>query len=587
VELTLNLLGALNRTSPKTSPLKPKYVVKVTAAQIAQWLQYERKGAKKSDPFRIKPGSLIKIDPKIQRGTSEVGNYLSQQPSKIREISTILLGKGDSTPRIYLGALVWNVRPPGSFEVEEVRLQDKPSEYRLRMTTDAIYLTDSAHRHFGIAEAYAAWAAAPGEFPEFRADFEFLVEIYNLESRGETELFNELNAKQKKISAAKQKELDVSSPIGALKDAIIAYDQQNRGLLSNNIEVTGNVNKTHTLLTMSAFVASIAEMFGTAEIKAAWKDEELLTDLATYYCEFLYELSDKLVVQLSVDDGPEQLVHPYRNLYQDVIAKAVNDWNEASPDESQKRIDDAVALASDVNQRLRSADIANSNATVKALFRLGGLIGEMREWRTVIESLQMSLVGGAQGKFFQKQNADLFAKSGPTDVPIASINENGSLNVQVQTKTINKLASYLRAKLDLDLDPIVTVRGGDSPSPLLEGAPQHWALVTGTDNFRTIELRVVVPAEIEISSENTSLRVTPTPDWKEAKLKLDPTSIVEDRSYAHPTYSEFKRWTVSFEVRLSAVDKMKPETELKLSFNYPELNGAEEKTERKVRLSRT
>ena len=42
-------------------------------------------------------------------------------------------------------------------------------------------------------------------------------------------LFNELNAKQKKITASKIKQMDTMSPLN-LKESILKYDSENEGL---------------------------------------------------------------------------------------------------------------------------------------------------------------------------------------------------------------------------------------------------------------------------------------------------------------------------------------------------------------------
>jgi hypothetical protein len=259
MRIEADLLGRINESISANAPLQTKYIVRVTIEQLALWLQYERKGNGRNSPFRISDHSTIRIDPEIQRGRDSQG-FLLQNSRKIMEIAnTLLAPNNEMVPRLYLGCLTWNVRPQVKkikdlFEIEKTEIEGKQPKWRLAFDTDAIYLTDSAHRHLGIVESYRQYQLNQGKYPTYSPKYEFLVEIYTLDKQREKELFSELNSKQKKISAAKQKEMDVSSPIGALKDAIQDYDRINRNFFADNIEVSSNQNDKHTLLTMSVFV---------------------------------------------------------------------------------------------------------------------------------------------------------------------------------------------------------------------------------------------------------------------------------------------------------------------------------------------
>lgn len=568
MELIVPLLGKVNANIPANAPLKPKYVVRVTAEQISSWLSYDRKGKQVGAPFKLTSGSLIKIDKEIQRGTDEQG-FLSQQPAKVREIAQTLLGIETVTvPRLYLGALVWNVRPPASLEVMTMSGDNKPPEYRLRIDTDSIYLTDSAHRHLGIAEAFRAYTKEPDKYPKFKKDFEFTVELYNLDKVGEKELFNELNSKQKRISAAKQKELDVSSPIGALKDAILDQDvQSHRRLFANNIEVASNQNDKQTLMTMSVFVASIGEMFEGSAIKNAREDAELRNELAEYYCQFSYKLSDTLVVRADADgDGKEEEVHPYSNLWLTHI-KPVEDDGE-NPDTLEQRLEDARRTATERNKALRKLDIANHNAVVKAMYRLGGLIRNMK-WERVIDHLQNGLNASMHGHFFQKANQDWFNKVDNTDIPIASLNTDGSINVQVQSKNIDKIYEYLRTKLELNR-PVIALRKDGASWNTLQ------ALQVSRAGETSVSLRFQIVSPVEPSDQQTTLAVKPSIDWKQGTFtgakKLQPANIAADAAYVDKAYDDLQLWNVSFDLKLPACPQQEQFT-MALSLEYPQLGG--------------
>ncbi|MCY1006465.1 hypothetical protein OV079_13025 [Nannocystis pusilla] len=110
MKIVLPLLGIVNANLAKNAPLRMKHVVKISAETLSQYLQYERRGKRKSDPFRILPSSLIKIDDEIQRGLDAEGFHL-QQPAKIADIAYCLLGDARaSMQRAYLSSLIWNVQ---------------------------------------------------------------------------------------------------------------------------------------------------------------------------------------------------------------------------------------------------------------------------------------------------------------------------------------------------------------------------------------------------------------------------------------------------------------------------------------------
>ncbi|HZH78337.1 MAG TPA: hypothetical protein VEY88_20075 [Archangium sp.] len=587
MEVTLPLLGTINKNVAKDAPLRPKYVVRITAERLAQLLIYERKGKKKNDPYKILPISLIKIDKDIQRGFDQQGFHL-QQPNKIHDIANTILGDpAASVPRAYLGSLIWNVRDTEQFHLAKREIEGRPTEWELTFNTDAIYLTDSAHRHFGIVEAYRQFMADPSKHPKFRKDFEFSVEIYNLDKAGEKELFSELNAKQKKITAAKQKEMDVSSPIGALKDAILEYDQQNRRIFENSIEVSSNKNDKHTLMTMSVFVASIDEMFSAKDIREAREDEDIRAELAEYYCQFTYQLHDRLVVRCDVTgNGQEEDVRPFSNLWLEIIKPAEDSYDETTPQAYEERLDKARQDATKRNQRLRATDISNHNGTVKALYKLGGIIRNMPDWRHVINRLQTDLVIPLEGKFFQKSNQDLFSKDSDADIPIASLNEDGTINLQVQTKNIVKLHRYLRQRLGLEIDPIITFRQGADQSTVLhpKEARAHWVLSKTQPNLRSVEVRFVGPRGESSTDELPLLAIRPSAgvEWRDATLtgakRLKPIAIRQDASFADPHYEGLVRWAAFFEVKLPAAQSLGSNPfSFELEVSYPELNGSERK----------
>ncbi|ALO34577.1 hypothetical protein CMT41_07500 [Colwellia sp. MT41] len=261
-KIKLRLLDDLNKSNRGTQKsLVPKYIVKITASELNNYFKYDSSG--KKHPYKVANDSLIVLDENVQRGITDLGR-IRQEENKVKDIKNSLLGLNTLAPKAFMGNLVWNIREQGGeiFEISTSLRENKAAIQEIQINTKKIYLPDSAHRHLGICEAYREYLKSDETFDKFDEDFEFAIDVYNLSLQDEKLLFNELNSKQKKITAAKAKELDTTSPIGNLKDNILAYDQANERLFFQNIEVNSNTNDRHTLMTMSVFTASIKAMFG-------------------------------------------------------------------------------------------------------------------------------------------------------------------------------------------------------------------------------------------------------------------------------------------------------------------------------------
>jgi hypothetical protein len=587
MRIEVELLGTVNETqfSDSQSALQRKYVVKVNAEQLYLWLQYERKSKGVSSAFRISPHSTITIDEEIQRGRDSQG-YLLQNPKKIMEIAnTLLEPRKETIPRLYLGSLTWNVRPgtlsggTEGFAITKIEQFGRPPQYRLSFDADKIYLTDSAHRHLAIVEAYKQYSLAPEKYPSFSTKLEFSVELYTLDKQKEKELFSELNSKQKKISSAKQKEMDVSSPIGTLKDAIQDFDRQKKRFFDKNIEVSSNQNDKHTLITMSVFVASIGEMFSNQQIKDSRDDDDLKAELSEFYCEFFYELSRTLVVKADLGSG-EKDYHPYRNLYEEYISTAENSFDANAPQMSEEKLQVARDLATQENQRLRRIDVANHNSFVKAFSRLGRFIRLMDNWRDVIVRLQNQHVIPSGGHFFQKNNAEWFEINQKFGIPIASLNEDGTINIQVQTKTINAIYDYLIRKLNLVRNPEMSVR--DSNDDFVSA---YGVTLVESDSFCVVKGQFFLPASIrDIPDGMVRLDVIFGDDFSIATRKgknggLAPAHCEEDVGYVDPEYSDIHRWSAVFEIPLpsrSSLAASSAKGSLRFVFpRFDDLSGTE------------
>jgi hypothetical protein len=585
MEIEVELLGMVNdfeKTNPPLA-LQRKYILKVTAEQLSQLLRYTRKSKSGSAAFKIEATSVIQVDKKIQRGLDAEG-YLLQNPKKIMEITNTLLDpRKETIPRLYLSSLTWNVRPKfkkdrnEDFRISKIEKEGKPPQYRLNFETESIYLTDSAHRHLGIVEAYLQYRLNPDKYPSFSPKMEFSVELYTLPEQQERELFAELNSKQKKISAAKQKEMDVSSPIGALKDAIQDYDRQNRKLFDKNIEVTSNQNDKHTLLTMSVFHNSIGEMFSNQQIKDSRDDSDLQQMLSEYYCEFFYELSNTLVVQIESQDGSTDQYHPYRNLYIEYIKPVEDNYDPHAPASSEEKLQTAREKATSDNQSLRKIDAANHNSFVKAFARLGGKIRLMDNWRDVIVKLQTQLNFRKDLAMFQKSNKDLFETQPKYGIPIASLNEDGTINIQVQSKTINAIYDYLIEQLDLQRNPELLVKHqSEDHIPMSNGMRLE---IPELECYSAIIAYFYLPSSItQLDEGSVRLDIDCGRDFPAATKKnktggLAPSFCSIDEGYTDRAYPDINRWEAKFELHWPSNNKMTSSSSTStLRLIYPAFN---------------
>lgn len=558
-KITLELLGQVNnKTKQANKSLIPKYVVKITASDLNNLFKYESAG--KKHPYKIQPDSTIVLDEIIQRGVNDSGK-IRQEETKVKDIRDSLLGVNKLSPRAFIGNLVWNIRRDGTEKLAELVTQyddGRPPEKKLEIETKKIYLPDSAHRHLGICEAYKE--SLKSEFEQFDSEFEFVVDVYNLDKNLEKLLFNELNSKQKKITAAKAKELDSTSPIGNLKDSILAFDQANERLFSQNIEVNSNTNDRHTLMTMSVFTASIKAMFGLSTIKECLEDDDLKEELAEYYCNFFYKLREEIEVQCKIRNKI-QTIKPFESLYLKYIYPVEN--KDLEEEEQEQELMDARDEAKQINQRVREQDKTNSNPMIRSLCKIGGHIRQMPNWHEVIERLQTSLMFPANGKYFQADNEELLLTNPETGHSIATLKDDGNLNIQVQTHTLNTIEEHLIEKLSLNEEiqiAIVDTNDNRKQCNMNTGTFSFVPVFSRTDeNYIDLEVTFFVGAKVEVTTQSIQLKIEPTVSWKEAKFvgqkKKKAKKVIFHEGYEHEYYgSGIKKVSADFELTFPKYD---------------------------------
>lgn len=561
-KLNVNYLGTINNNVSDEKAVVQKYIAKITIAELSQWFQYSREKKGGRHPFKVLDTSIIQIHERVQRGKNESG-FVLQDKVKIDDISNTLLKTHKEAKKVYLGSLVWNIRKKDTNTIKRIKISEDdslPPEYELRINVDKIYLTDSAHRHFGIVEAYKEYKKEPSKYPDFDENFEFTVEIYNLLASNEQNMFNELNAKQKKITAAKQKQLDNSTPLGKIKDSIIDYDMENEKIFYNNIELNSIQNRQHTLMTMSVFVASIKEMF-KSEINEIYinsgVNDELKEEIVTYYCNFFTSLRDNIQIKY-MDFGEEKEISPFNNLYLKYIYPIENNSNY-----EDKVLDDKLEEARDtaklINKKLREEDLIVDNISIKALSRLGRLIRKMSNWKIVIEQLQQSLIIGHNGRFLQKSNKEILEKYKDNKEALATIKEDGSLNMQVVSWKVNDLYNFYVDKLLLKKDTkLYCNQNGFSKQ-----CTNDYILKVSLNKELTIQFRynfyIADKLFDEISLEDLTMNVVIHDGWNKIKFtgkkSFKAIQKDDDEGYIDEIYGVgIKKASINFEIKLPAFE---------------------------------
>jgi len=558
-QLYVKYLGTINENVSNEQTVVKKYIAKVTSAELSQWFQYSREKKGGRHPFKVLDSSTIKIHERVQRGKNESG-FVLQDKAKIDDIKNTLLKVHKTSKKVYLGSLVWNIREKENNKIRRIKISEDdslPPEYELRIDVDNIFLTDSAHRHFGIVEAYKEYKKDQNQYPYFDENFEFIVEIYNLTPDEEQNLFNELNAKQKKITAAKQKQLDNSTPLGKIKDAIIDYDMENNKNFYNNIELNSNRNTGYTLMTMSVFVASIKEMF-KSEINEADKDASLKDELVQYYCDFFTALKENIQIKYT-SFGKDKSIYPFNNLYLEHIYKIENN-SDYENEILETKLDEARDKAKLINKEIRQQDLIIHNVSIKALSRLGKLIRKMSNWRIVIEQIQQSLIIGHNGRFLQKSNPEILDKPYKNNKEtLATLNEDGSLNMQVVSWKIDDLYNFYTDKLLLQKDTELYCSQNDFSEVINNG----YKFKVSKHRETTIQFRyafyVADTLFDELSLEDISMSVVAINGWNKIKFtgntgkqKAFKAMLKDyDEGYIDDIYDNgIKKATVNFEIRL-------------------------------------
>ncbi len=117
--------------------------------------------------------------------------------------------------KLFLNPLIWNLRP-GTFEAYW-----NENEASLYIYDGKIYLPDSHHRHQAIIKAVGIWRSAPKEYPRFRGDKEFKIELYFLSREDEGNYFFDKNQRPKPTEKSKAYDLTTLDDLSILAKRVI------------------------------------------------------------------------------------------------------------------------------------------------------------------------------------------------------------------------------------------------------------------------------------------------------------------------------------------------------------------------------
>lgn len=235
--------------------------------------------------------------------------------------------------RLFLGPLVWNLRP-GTFDAYW-----DSREYKVHIYNGKIYLPDSHHRQQAILKAVRCWRDAPSSYPKFSPTKQFKIELYFLTKEDEGNYFYDKNQRPKPTAKSKAYDLTTLDDLSLLAKRVII---KSSALTDNVNRVTDRLTAKNpqviTLSTLREMMKSLAsddsldepEMEGLATVAAAFYDllAKVRPEIGRLAERERRTVRERMVVDSAV------MMHGYAHLmreFNDAIAKegikkASSDW---------------------------------------------------------------------------------------------------------------------------------------------------------------------------------------------------------------------------------------------------------------------
>ncbi len=219
----------------------------------------------------IRPG--LRIPPRreisVGDGYPDPALYIFDAPNADDMVDKLLAGG-----RLFLGPLVWNLRP-GKFQAYwDVKASD------LYVYGGKVYLPDSHHRQQAIVKAVRTWRDAPASFPKFSGSKQFKVELYFLSREDEGNYFFDKNQRPKPTAMSKAYDLTTLDDLSLLAKQVISKSMA----LSDNVNrVTDRLTaKNPQVITLST-LREMMKALANADYIDPVEMEGLSTVAATFY----------------------------------------------------------------------------------------------------------------------------------------------------------------------------------------------------------------------------------------------------------------------------------------------------------------
>jgi len=193
--------------------------------------------------------------------------------------------------RLFLGPLVWNLRP-GNFEAfwEE-------KSHSLHLYSGKIYLPDSHHRQQGILKAVRAYRDSKSDYPRFSATRQFKVELYFLSKADEGNYFFDKNQRPRPTAKSKAYDLTTLDDLSLLAKKVV---EKSNSLADNVNRVTDRLTpKNPQVITLST-LREMMKSFAPSSL-----DEPEIDGLATVAAMF-YDMLAKIRPELGRIDQTQR-----------------------------------------------------------------------------------------------------------------------------------------------------------------------------------------------------------------------------------------------------------------------------------------
>lgn len=265
----------------------------------------------------------------LQAGYPDRRKYIFNETNADEMAEKLLAGE-----KLFLNPLIWNLRP-GTFEA----FWDEHNAC-IYLYSGRVYLPDSHHRHQAILKAVRLWRDAPRDYPKFKGDKQFKVELYFLTKEDEGNYFFDKNNRSAPTAKSKGYDLTTTDDLSILAKLVI---ETSTALSGNVNRVTDRLTATNsqvvTLSTLREMMKSFSpepsvdasELAGMALVAGSFYDKlaAVRTELAELPLARRRHVRDELVVDSAV------MMHGYASLmrqYNEDLAKkgptaANRDWD--------------------------------------------------------------------------------------------------------------------------------------------------------------------------------------------------------------------------------------------------------------------